>query len=74
MKAVRSDCWGCETFQAVAAKTPKAGYLPTNRTTGQTPFEVVGIDFAGPIRYKKVKHESKSYLVIFSCSLSRHSI
>ena len=71
VKAVRSDCWGCKRFQAIAAKTPKAGYLPTNRTTGQTPFEVVGIDFAGPIRYKKVKHESKSYLVIFACSLSR---
>ena len=71
VNAVRSDCWGCKRFQAIAAKTPKAGYLPTNRTTGQTPFEVVGIDFAGPIRYKKVKHESKSYLVIFACSLSR---
>ena len=64
VKAVRSDCWRCKRFQAIAAKTPKAGYHPTNKTTGQTPFEVVGIDFAGPIRYKKVKHESKSYLVI----------
>ena len=71
MKAVRSGCWGCKRFQAIAARIPKAGYLPTNRTTSQTLFEVVRIDFAGPIRYKKVKHESKSYLVIFACSLCR---
>ena len=71
VKAVRSECWGCKRFQAIAAKTPKPGYLPTNRTSGETAFEVVGIDFAGPIRYKKFKHESKSYLVIFACSLSR---
>ena len=51
VKAVRSDCWGCKRLQAIAAKTPKAGYLPTNRTTGQRPFEVIGIEFAGQIRY-----------------------
>ena len=53
VKAVRSDCWGCKRFQAIAANTPKAGYLPTNRPTGQTLFEVVGIDFAGLIHHRK---------------------
>ena len=70
VKAVRSDCWECKRFQVMAAKTPKPGYLPTNRTTSQTPFEVVRIDFMGLTRYKKVKHEFKSYLVIVTCSLS----
>jgi len=35
-------------------------------------FEVIGVDFAGPIRYKcSKKTEGKSYLAIFACSLSR---
>ena len=49
-----------------------AGKLPTDRTTGGAAFEVIGTDFAGPIRYRcSNKRERKSYLVIFSCSLSR---
>ena len=68
---MRSECWGCKRFPTIAIKTPAPGYLPTNRTDGKTAFEVVGVDFAGPIRYKKTKKESKAYLVIFTCSLSR---
>ena len=35
------------------------------------PFEVLGVDFAGPIRYQKGKSEKKSYLALFACSLCR---
>ena len=46
--------------------------LPTDRTTGGAAFEVIGTDFAGPIRYRcSNKRERKRYLVVFSCSLSR---
>ena len=71
VKTIRSECWGCKRFRTIAIKTPAPGYLPTNRTDGKTAFEVVEVDFAGPIRYKKTKKESKAYLVIFACSLSR---
>jgi hypothetical protein len=71
VKTIRSECWGCKRFRTIAIKTPAPGYLPTNRTDGKTAFEVVGVDFAGPIRYKKTKKESKAYLVIFACSLFR---
>lgn len=48
------------------------GQLPEDRTTGETAFEAVGTDFAGPIRYRRTfKREGKAYLTIFSCSLSR---
>ena len=34
--------------------------------------EVIGTDFAGPIKYKQAKKkEGKAYLAIFTCSLSR---
>ena len=72
VKAIRSKCWGCKRFTAVPITKPPPGKLPTDRTNGGAAFEVIGTDFAGPIRYKTTnQREGKSYLVIFSCSLSR---
>ena len=72
VKAVRAKCYGCKRFTATLIVKPIPGKLPKDRTTGGVAFEVIGTDFAGPIRYKcSNKRERKSYLVIFSCSLSR---
>ena len=73
VKAVRSKCWGSKRFTATPIVKPPAGKLPTDRTHGGGSFEVLGTDFAGPIRYRKTtnRHEGKSYLVILSCSLLR---
>ena len=39
---------------------------------GQTPFQVIGVDFAGPLRYrKKPKTEGKAYIPLYACSLTR---
>ena len=55
-----------------AYQAPVPGPLPKTRTEGTIPYGVVGVDFAGPIRYKvKQKQEKKAYLVLFSCSLTR---
>ena len=72
VKAIRSKCWGCKRFTATPVVKPMPGKLPRDRTTGGAAFEVIGTDFAGPICYRDTnKRERKSYLVIFSCSLSR---
>ena len=72
VKKVRSDCWGCKRFRVRAATVPVPGLVPKDRTNPGTAFEVVGIDFAGPVKYKKTaKTEGKAYLAIFACSLSR---
>ena len=51
VKAIRLKCWGCKRFTATPVVKPVAGKLPTNQTTGGAAFEVIGTDFAGPIRY-----------------------
>ena len=57
-------------MRAATASVP--GLLPTDKINPGTAFEVVGIDFAGPVKYKgKAKTEGKAYLAIFACSLSR---
>jgi hypothetical protein len=40
-------------------------------TTPGAAFEVIGVDFARPMKFRKSSKEGKSYLVIFACSLSR---
>ena len=41
------------------------------RTKGRTPFEVVGVDYTGPIYHHNKKNEQKSYILIYTCSLTR---
>ena len=37
-----------------------------------TPYETIGVDFAGPIKYRVTqKTEGKGYLVLYACSLTR---
>ncbi|XP_068687702.1 uncharacterized protein [Montipora capricornis] len=72
VKRVIEQCHSCKRFQAVALATPPPGQLPLERTRGSGAFEVVGVDFAGPIKYLKLsRKEGKAYLVLFACSLSR---
>ena len=72
MQRVIRQCYGCKRFQAVALAVPPPGLLPPERTEGSGPFEVVGVDFAGPIKYRKSSRaEGKAYLVLYACSLTR---
>ena len=72
VKRVRSKCHGCVRFRTQAYSRPPPGNLPLSRTKGSTPFQVLGVDFAGPIRYQaKARTEKKAYLVLYGCSLTR---
>ena len=65
-------CHGCKRFRAKAAANPPPGNLPVDRTQGSRPFQVIGVDYAGPIKYKKRgKVESKAYIVLYACFLCR---
>lgn len=65
-------CHGCRRFQAQAFSSPPQGDLPRDRTEGQTPFQVVGVDYAGPLKYRKnTKTEGKAYVLLYACSLTR---
>ena len=71
-KKVIRACYGCKKFQVKAFASPPPGNLPTDRTVGSILFEVLGVDYAGPIAYKlKPKKEGKAYILLFACSLTR---
>lgn len=72
VKRTVKKCYGCKRFQAVALAKPPPGLLPQEKTKAAGVFEVVGVDFAGPIKYRKYsRQEGKAYLVLFACSLTR---
>ena len=52
-KRVVKNCLGCRRFQVQAFSSPRQGTLPKDRTEGQTPFQVVGVNYAGPLKYRK---------------------
>ena len=68
-KRVLRNCWGCKRFKLWLLLGP----LPRNRTEGDNPFSIIGVDFTRPVEYlqRKSKKEQKAYIVIYSCSLTR---
>ena len=71
-KRVIRNCFGCKSCEVNPFATPLQGQLPIDRTTGSYSFQVVGTDFTGPIMYcTKNKREKKSYIFLFTCSLTR---
>ena len=71
-KQVIRSCHGCKKFQAVAFANPPPGNLPQDRTQGNIPFQVIGVDYAGPILYRSGKSGGgKAYVILYSCSLTR---
>ena len=46
--------------------------LPKERTEGNHAFQVIGVDYSGPLKYrKKSGKEGKAYIVLYTCSLTR---
>ena len=68
-KSLIKKCPKCKRFQVTALASPPLGLLPKDRTEGDTPFQVVGVDFAGPIKIRvSQKREGKAYVVVYSCT------
>ncbi|GFX38011.1 integrase catalytic domain-containing protein [Trichonephila clavipes] len=63
-------CIACCRFNSKPSY-PKMGDLPKQRITQTRPFEIVGIDFAGPILTKcqhlRKANKFKSYICLFIC-------
>ena len=72
VKKVRKNCYGCKRFQVTALAKPPPGNLPLDRNVGSRAFQVVGVDYAGPLYFKVSQNkEAKAYILLFSCSLTR---
>ena len=48
-KVIRG-CFSCKRFQVTAFHSLPPGNLPIDRIMGSVPFQVLGVDYAGPIQ------------------------
>lgn len=72
VKKTIKGCHGCRRFHAKPVSKPPPGNLPVDRTEGDRPFQVVDVDYAGPIKYRVTKKtEGKAYITLYACSLTR---
>ena len=72
IKRIIKRCNGCKRFRAKAFEKQTTGQLPKDRTEGNRPFQVVGLDYAGPIICKtNGKSEEKAYIMLICDSLTR---
>ena len=72
VKRVTKNCHTCKRFRAIAVPCPPIGNLPRDRTERNTAFQVVGVDYAGPLKYlTKGRRERKAYVILYTCSLTR---
>ena len=74
-KRLARKCSRCKRFQAVAFANLPPAPLPRGRTEGNRPSNVIGVDFAGPGKYRdKHKEEQKAYVVLYCTNLSLKSV
>ena len=71
VKHIVKGCPRCKRFQATAVARPSPGLLSRDQTEASSPFQVVGVDYAGPIKFKATdKREGKAYLIPYACILT----
>ena len=72
VKRIRHRYHGCRRFHVKAFNQPPPGLRPEDRTKTARPFEIIGIDYAGPISYRIIsKSQGKAYILLIACSLTR---
>lgn len=70
VKKVVSRCVICKKFKAKAGQQTTAP-LPRDRITESPPFEITGVDFAGPLYVKTQNVMTKAYIALFTCAVTR---
>jgi len=70
IKNVLHTCLSCKMAKNHRGQQIEAP-LPADRVKPQKPFEVTGIDFAGPLYIKVGSNTRKSYIVLFTCAITR---
>ena len=72
VKKAIHKCNVCRLYSTKPFEAQVTAKMPSFKTEGSSPFEVTGLDFAGPLYYRVLKNENgKCYILIFTCAASR---
>lgn len=69
-KQLIGRCVTCRKSDSRAADQIE-GQLPADRVTPGHPFQVIGVDFAGPLTLLRNKTRSTAFMVLFTCATTR---
>ena len=62
--------YGCKRFHVSHCPEPSTGLLPVERTTQNSTFKIIGINYAGPLICRtKGGQETKVYILLVTYSL-----
>ena len=71
VKFIITNCRACNKYQTKSHPDPKSGSITKDRTEQCFPFQVIGVDYTGPIYRSNTRKDLKGYILLFSCSVSR---
>ena len=61
----------CRKLEGVAFRAPDPAPLPKLRVQETAPFAVTGVDFTGPLYVRSESSETKCYICLFTCAVTR---
>lgn len=70
VKKVVNQCLKCRK-QSCPPASEQVAPLPADRVTQGNPFDVVGVDFAGPLMCRESGGTKKCYIALFTCAVTR---
>ncbi|XP_064475786.1 uncharacterized protein LOC135389683 [Ornithodoros turicata] len=70
VRRVLQTCLQCRR-RRLSSQTAPVAPLPRERVTPTSPFDVVGVDFAGPLYVHEDGKQRKAYIVLFTCGVTR---
>ena len=65
-------CVPCQKVQGKSYNVPLPPSLPADRVNLVKPYETVGVDFTGAIHFVENGTIAKGYILIISCTVTRH--
>ncbi|XP_065902524.1 uncharacterized protein [Dysidea avara] len=71
VKRLLRKCVVCLKVLGKSYPIPESPPLPQSRTKEGRPFEITGVDFTGALHVKNSGCDSKVYICLFTCGLSR---
>ncbi|EGT41965.1 hypothetical protein CAEBREN_19763 [Caenorhabditis brenneri] len=71
VRTVRAHCFLCQRKHGKTFKYNFNRILPASRTTFVGPFQFVGLDYIGPLQYKRSDGQGKLWILLVSCIFTR---
>ena len=71
IKKITRKCVNCRKVQSKPFPNPPHAPLPADRVRQCKPFEICGVDYTGAILVKDQDLTIKSYIVLFTCAVTR---